>query len=329
MNIVDLIVFGLIYLATFVPAWYLLFKLAIKLSARPRRWGRITITFVVYEVTIVLPYLYLLFTSTGDLSLVRELLIGLIVATIVTSLIQLRGLDLLHQNLWRFYAYFYDGLLNFYPYRELIQLVSERSQKFTHKGARVADVGAGTGNISRLLLERSDAIELDVVEPYAQMLKRARKKLAAVTSSSKVTFYQQSATEYLNNLKPGELDVVVLSNVLYTLQDRDDFWDALIKALASDGVAVITNSDTAGSSSMVAYHKQHDKFYKLLHPRLLMVGLIDNLISEFAHQSTYSFLPTETIAKELALRRAKMRNTIRCYGGEKHGVNLLFEVVKA
>lgn len=322
----QLLVFCVIWLITFIPAWYLLFKLALQLNLRPRPWKRLVFTGVIYELVIVAPYLYLAFSSNGRSTLLHELLWGVVLAAAITSLLQLKGLDILQRQLWRFYARFYDGLLDFYPYRELIQLVSRRSLQFIRPGAAVADLGAGTGNVARLVLaDAPEGVHLSVVEPAGAMLRRARRQLAG----HQVSFHQQTALAYLQSLPAGTLDVAILSNVLYALPERAAFWQALLRALKPTGVAVVTNSDRGGSSTLVNYHRQHDHWYKLLKPRLVMVGLIDSLISDFAAQNSYAFLPADVITRELRAHHARMEHVQRCYGGETDGVNLLFEVTKA
>jgi ubiquinone/menaquinone biosynthesis C-methylase UbiE len=322
----QLSIFGLIWLVTFIPAWYLLFKLALQLNIRPRPWKRLLVTGLTYELVNVAPYVYLLFSSGGHSTLVREVVWGVVLAAIVTSLLQVKGLDMLQRHLWRFYARFYDGLLDFYPYRELITLVSQRSLRFIRPGATVADLGAGTGNVARLVLaDAPKDVRLSVVEPAGAMLRRARRKL----TGHRVSFHQQTALAYLQSLPAGTLDVAILSNVLYALPERAAFWQALLRALKPTGVAVITNSDRGGSNTLVNYHRQHDRWYKLLKPRLIMVGLIDSLISDFAAQNSYAFLSADVIAHELQTHHARMAHVQRCYGGEADGVNLLFEVAKA
>lgn len=318
--------FGAIWLATFVPAWILLVKLAVATVAPKKQWPRILLLAIMYEVVIVAPYVFALVVLGNTGKLPRYLVTSLLVMTTVIAFVQIRGLKRIEHTLWAYYSLFYDNLLRFYPYQELVKLVGDRSLEHISSGSKVVDLGGGTGNVSRYILEQQPDAEITIVEPVGGMLKRARRKLQKRYKNT--LFKEEDALSFLASAKPGSLDVVIVSNVLYIIKDRDKFWDLLLKSLSPKGVAIITNSDRTGSSALIRYHKQHGKPFHLYHPGLIMVGFIDNLISQLASGKSFHFVSQKTIEKELALRRASALDVIRCYGGEKDGVNLLFTVAK-
>lgn len=317
--------FVLLWILTFIPAWILVVKLAVATLSPKKRWVYIVVLFLIYALVIVLPYAFVLVTIGGSFKFAREIIIGVIVLTIFLGFIQVLGAEKIQRSLWKYYALFYDNLLKFYPYRELVELVGNRALDHMKPGSKVVDLGAGTGNVSAYILAKEPDITLEVVEPIGPMMRRAKSKL---TAKAGLSFYQQDALGYLAAVQPSSLDVVILSNVLYIIEDRDRFWDLLLKALAPHGVAIITNSDRAGSKTLIEYHKQHANKRDLYSPGLLMVGFIDNLISQFAKGGTFHFISFLKIEKELKKRGATAADVVRCYGGSEHGVNLLFTVTK-
>lgn len=318
--------FGAIWLATFVPAWILLVKLAVASVAPKKRWLRILVLAAAYEAVIVAPYVFALVLLGGTSRLPRYLATSVLVMATVIAFVQIRGLKKIERTLWSYYSFFYDNLLRFYPYQELVELVGDRALKYINPDSKVVDLGGGTGNVSSYILERQPNADITIVEPVPGMLRRAKQKLKERYKHAR--FEEADALGFLAGVKPGSLDVVIVSNVLYIIKDRDKFWDLLLNSMSPKGVAIITNSDRTGSSALIRYHKKHAKARHLYHPGLIMVGFIDNLISQLASGESFHFVPQKTIEKELALRRASALDVMRCYGGDKDGVNLLFTVSK-
>lgn len=317
--------FIILWIITFIPAWLVLVKLAVSLISPKKRPFYTLWLFVLYIFVIVLPYLYVLLLLGGTSSLLTTLIMAIIALSLVTAVVQVVGARRVQDSLWKSYARVYDGLLVFYPYRELVELVSARALRHVSARSQVADIGAGTGNISQVIVRGRPDVHLDVVEPIKPMLQRAKKKLGP---GAHIRFLQQDAVAYLRSQPDESLDVVIVSNVLYIIQDREAFWSELLRTLKPRGVAIITNSDRGGSQTLIAYHKQHDKAYKLLSPRLLLVGFIDNLISQFAEGGAYHFLSQEVIEAETKSHGARISDVVRCYGGKTDGVNLLFTLHK-
>jgi 2-polyprenyl-3-methyl-5-hydroxy-6-metoxy-1,4-benzoquinol methylase len=115
-------------------------------------------------------------------------------------------------KLWSIYAASYDAILLEFPlYRELL---SEVIQGVPLTERHVLDLGAGTGNVTRMLLERGHRVTaLENNQPMIE--KFLAKKLDA---TGKLVLNKGSA-ENFDSLKPGSFDSVVSVNVLYALND--------------------------------------------------------------------------------------------------------------
>lgn len=77
--------------------------------------------------------------------------------------------------LWELYPFFYDKMNNFLPYRKMIEEVSR--SLYLNDGGRLLDVGCGTANLIRLILEDSVDLEIWGIDGSTQALKIASKKI--------------------------------------------------------------------------------------------------------------------------------------------------------
>jgi ubiquinone/menaquinone biosynthesis C-methylase UbiE len=316
------LLFAAIWIITFWPAWRL-FMILVAEIVRPHklRWGRVVWIFVLYRLIIAAPYIVVLILGQGTLGpVISGVLIGLVVLGLVTSFLRLFATQTIANVLWRLYALTYDGLRYFYPYRHLLQLQIERVK--APKQGTIIDLGCGSGNMLPLLTNAFPEANIIAVDPTAGMLKRAQRKAKGIT------FMQQDGLAYLKNQPDASADAVIMSNVLYTITDRSVFWPELLRVLKPNGMAVITNSDRAGSAAIIKEHLTHDSWIKLLHPTLIMTGIIDGMISELSKVGTFHFVGLKELEAEVAGAGGKLTQPVRCYGGDKDGVNLLFTVTR-
>ena len=85
----------------------------------------------------------------------------------------------------------------------------------------------------------------------------------------------------------------------------------------------MTTSIAAGSGVIIKEHLQHDRWWRLLHPRLLAVGAIDALISELSRTSVFEFPPRRQLLNEIEQAGGGVSEVERCYGGSQKGVNII------
>ena len=138
-----------------------------------------------------------------------------------TELIRLLGLD----QLWTEYATSYDRvLLNTKVYPELIARITGSAPgdgpRKLAPNAVILDLGAGTGNITKLLMEESRQRTILAVEQNRAMLDILRCKCSRYVSEDKqgpgVVIARQDVTS-LYGFEDECCDVVIINNVLYSI----------------------------------------------------------------------------------------------------------------
>ena len=141
---------------------------------------------------------------------------------------------LTHALIWEMYAVSYDHIL---PEMRYYQLVLRRHRKaLTAPGiSRVADCGAGTGNLVELLLR--DGKEVVAIDVGRAMICRLRSKPWARTD--RLVVHQQSA-EHMPNLEDASFDGISILLALYDMGEPQDALGEAIRILRPGGRIVIT-----------------------------------------------------------------------------------------
>lgn len=306
------ILFVVVWLVTFVPCWVLLLKL-LAMSVSEKITIRFVVYFVLYRVLIVLPYVLLLVFGQGTLpDLVEVFVVGIVVTGLLLSFVRFFFKNNVITFLWWCYGYCYDGLIYFKPYTRLIASVVGLSSQVATEPKAILELGCGTGNVlAALQAEYPDAI-ITGVDNSSSMLRIAKKK------NSKMTLIKSDIVEFLQTNK-NRYDLIVMQNSLYAVNNRELFWKPLHSALSDEGVVVITNSDKPGSKTIVQEHLRYGRWYSLLHPKLVLVGLIDSFISQLSMTGAFSFLTAQQIEVETS-PNFSMSPPKRGYGD----VNILF-----
>lgn len=140
--------------------------------------------------------------------------------------------DLLHSmsedKLWSVYSASYDRvLLKFPPYSQLIKDVISVVPK---DARRVADCGAGTGNVTMELLNRK--VRVTSVENNPAMLDRLRRRLGKEANVTAI----KASVEHLDFVDSEMFDAVVMVNVLYAVEDPVRCLRGIHRILKPDGV---------------------------------------------------------------------------------------------
>ena len=308
--------FLVIYGLTIWPSWKLLARLIAQSASKQKLTWRFWSDIVMYRLLIAAPYVFLLFAGNDILSdLLKSIIVGVLVFGIIFFFIRLFLRDNVVGFLWYIYGYTYDGLLYFYPYNHLLKIVSKVAEKQTQDGP-ILELGSGTGNMIVVLRPLVAETQITGVDMSVSMTAIARKKLS---SDANTAIIQDDALAYLARQQSKSFEVIVLQNSLYAIADRNELWRQLRRVVKDKGSVVVSNSDRPGSGSIIKEHLRHDTFLKLLHPKLLAVGIIDMFISQFSQSGVFSFLTEEQIREETSAA-FEMSETQRVYGD----VNILF-----
>lgn len=120
-------------------------------------------------------------------------------------------LSMSESKLWNVYAASYDRVLLKFPLYS--QLIKDVISVVPRDARLVADLGAGTGNVSTQL--RKMKVRLTAIENNPAMLDRLRQRLG---DDGNITAIKASV-EHLDFLDNEMFDAVVMVNVLYALED--------------------------------------------------------------------------------------------------------------
>lgn len=140
------------------------------------------------------------------------------------------------EKLWSVYAVSYDRvLLGYSQYQRLIQDVIAAVPSRAG-GCKVADLGAGTGNVSAALAHAGHRVT--AVEDNNAMLERLRSKRFPNESVTVV----KASVEHLGLLESESFDAVVMMNVLYAVDDPLGCLREVHRILRPDGVLALSTT---------------------------------------------------------------------------------------
>ena len=225
--------------------------------------------------------------------------------------------------LWWIYGYTYDGLLDFYPYRNLITLVGDR---FAATEGRVLEIGCGTGNVlTSALVHSQDVVGIDL---SSSMIGIAHRKHQSSIKSGQLVLGITSILPFLQKQPDCSFDTIVSVNVLYALENRELIWKELFRVLRPGGKMIMTTAVATGSKHLIREHIDNDHRINLFRPKLVGVFLIDSLIDLLAGTGHFAFPSSSILKREVEKNGGRWVDERRCYGGEHSGVNVLFTVLK-
>lgn len=142
---------------------------------------------------------------------------------------------------WSIYAKLYDRMLNqFDGYRRLIGQVVD----LIGSAEKVADLGAGTGNVVMELLRRKPERQISVVEGNEGMLEQLRSKFTngLAGKARQVQILKGDILESLREIEENTFDGVIMLNVLYALHNPARCLREVYRVLKPGGVVVYSTS---------------------------------------------------------------------------------------
>lgn len=234
----------------------------------------------------------------------------------------------LQERLWQSYAHLYDGLLDVHTYRDMLARVADVADV---AGRRVFDAGAGTGNVTRALLD-AGAAHVVAVDLSSNMLGHARRKLAADVAAGRVRIAEADAVAALAELPAGSVDRITAVNFLYTLPRdvRAGFFRQAARALAPGGFVVAAHTTRPGAGPIIRDQYRRAGIRGTVRARLLGIAAVDLVIDSLARGGRYDFSPVDALAAEAREAGLSVTESLgRCYGGETDGVNELLRFARS
>lgn len=229
-------------------------------------------------------------------------------------------------RLWSLYARVYDGLLSFWPYRHLLELVAARLA--VKPGYEVLDLGCGTGNLINMAHQTQPQAHYTGIDMSDGMLRVATRKLRAQVAAGQVSLERAELMAYLAAQPDRSFDIIASINVLYTVADQTALWRELFRVLKSGGRIIVTTSTRPGSSVIIREHFRHSNLWSLLRWRLIGVFVIDALINLLGRTGHFAFADETILKQAVTTAGGSIVDPVRCYGGDVAGVNILFTAKK-
>ena len=230
-----------------------------------------------------------------------------------------KTINLLSTALWWTYGHTYDGLLDFYPYQQLVKEVVFKIN--IAPGQSVLDLGCGTGN-QLLQLAKVPNVQLVGVDGSKSMANVATSKLKSFDNARIET---GDLVDFLTDQRSGSFDRIISTNVVYALTDRSEFWTELLRVLKPGGYAVIATAISTDSRPLIKEQLKSRGLIQTLKPRLLGVFVCDLLINVFGNSGHFEFPGEEIIRREVNAAGGLMSEVEPCYCG----VDILFKVQRS
>ena len=135
-----------------------------------------------------------------------------------------------------------------------------------HRGQSVVDLGAGTGAVTRLLVEQVDCPESEViaVEPSESAIEVARRNLENIGEA--VVRFVQGGAEKLSQLVKKPVDAVFFCNAIHLVPEKDQVLQEIKRTLNQDGTFSFNTSFYEGAEPTEA-----EQFYRRWMMRALRV----------------------------------------------------------
>lgn len=226
--------------------------------------------------------------------------------------------------LWQSYAHLYDGLLDLMTYTDMLKRVADLADC---SGRTVLDAGSGTGNVAQAVLD-AGAQHVTLIDFSANMLDRARHKLAPHVADGRATICCGELISTMRSLPAQSVDRITAVNVLYTLSDRSAFFEQAARVLTPDGSMVAAHTTRPGSGPILRDQWRRGGLRACVRPRLIGIAAVDLVIDLLARGGRYDFTPVAQLAQEAAAAGDfEMVSLGRCYGAGD-GVNELIRFTR-
>lgn len=168
-------------------------------------------------------------------------------------------------------------------------------------GARVLDVGTGTGSLPvKIALARPDTRVVGV-DLSSAMLRRARARAAAARLGGRVRFRLANARRL--PFERGAFDLVVSNSVLHHLPDPVPMFDEIARVLARGGKVFIRDLRRPAPARIAAHIRRHGRHYK---------GTMRRLFSDSV-KASFRVAEIEALVAESRLGGCRVRPQLATY----------------
>jgi ubiquinone/menaquinone biosynthesis C-methylase UbiE len=208
---------------------------------------------------------------------------------VVESFLEAVESRLADQLFWSQYAVAYDRVLMRYPgYTQLIEMHCDSVLKAPL--GRVLDLGAGTGNVTLAILNRSADWRVIAVDYNQSMLYQLLRKCRKFENRMEIRFAE---IEQLVDITPGSISAVVMNNVLMFLTEPLKVLQRVCAWLIAGGVLSlhVPNLDSSIETLLLDIRNKLEESgdfrevsedYSLVYSQNLRMGAVHKKLSKFS-----------------------------------------------
>ncbi|MDQ6985244.1 MAG: methyltransferase domain-containing protein [Candidatus Dojkabacteria bacterium] len=139
---------------------------------------------------------------------------------------------------WNKYAKHYDNLNHLIAYQDLKkQILSNANKYLPEKVTNILDLGCGAGNITEGLVRDFEEAEIYALDSSSEMLNVAISKIR----SDKVIFKSFDINNITKFQPEVKYDLIVINNVLYTIDDKYLLLELLSNKLSNNGIIILSD----------------------------------------------------------------------------------------
>jgi len=217
---------------------------------------------------------------------------------------------------WAIYGFFYDFISYLTPYQKMIQdVITKVAPK---EGDRILDLGCGTGNLEKSIKCDCSITGLDFSKIMLDIAKRKNR----LGNNKFVLFDLNKINKFASN-DEDKYNKIVISNVLYSIENPEIFIEVIVKLLSDDGLIVISNPDRGFSFIKIFFSHLYnikcifDFFVTcIIFPILLFVYLLNLMINGAERIKKYHVLDSEYIISQLRMRGLVIINVDKTYANQ-------------
>jgi ubiquinone/menaquinone biosynthesis C-methylase UbiE len=132
--------------------------------------------------------------------------------------------------------------------------------RWARSGARVLDVGTGSGSIPLKMALRRPDLTLVGVDLSEGMLRAARERLKSAGLGGRLRFRRADARRL--PFRRGSFDLVISNSLIHHLADPVPVLDEIARVLAPGGRIFLRDLRRPGPSRIRAHIRRHGRFYK-------------------------------------------------------------------
>ncbi len=317
MYSVNPIIFAVLYLGTFIPCWYFVFRIVD--SAKKKDFNK----FIWYSIAelflLILPYIYVLVFGKNlpvwfyIFFLILALLSIVMSFKTIAEKINAKNKSLI---LWNFYTFFYKNLVRYSEPHYKMFMDAYVSLNIKDKD-KILDAGCGAGDFEDYLMKNKTKANITAIDFSIKLLNEARKRTG---DQPNINFQQLDLVKVLP-FSDNYFDGIVMISVLFSLPDTNHILKELRRIIKKNGRIVIIEPKPEFNMGKISAAQlksvQNKSFFERVNfiikflfkiPLIIIIVILNIIMNRWAKEGYYKYYSTKELAKEVTLSGMKIIN---------------------